>query len=264
VDLNEAIILLWYGSILFLGILGVRLLVTHLARAYPDFTRYIVALCIESLLLLYLHNHGYRQKIYGRFWTISRLIVLALEVSAVLAIFNRWTVSFPGIGAFGRRLVVVLMAISIGLALSTLPVAWSASGWVVAFQIMTIVNRGTNAGCAVFLILTLGFFYKFGGPVAPNLKRHTWAMTAFVTANAISYLAMSSHAFALANVLLTSVSIAALAYWILALKSSGELQPVTAMNPEEWEATEEMNRQLQKLADSVTLTPQGLRKKSRD
>jgi hypothetical protein len=264
VDLNEAIILLWYGSILFLGVLGIRLLVTRLWRSYPAFTLYILALCVESLLLLYLYRHGYRQKIYGRFWTVSRLLVLALEVSAVLAIFNRWTVSFPGIGAFGRRLVVVLMAISIGLALSTLPVAWSSSGWVVAYQIMTIINRGTNACCAVFLILTLGFFYKFGGPVAPNLRRHTWAMTAFVTANAVSYLAMSSHAFALANVLLTSVSIAALGFWILALKGSGELQPVTGMNTEEWEAAEQMNRQLQKLADSVTLTPQGLRKKFRD
>jgi hypothetical protein len=154
--------------------------------------------------------------------------------------------------------VVVLMAISIGVSLSTLPVAWSSTGWQVAVQLVTIVNRGVNICCAIFLLLTLGFFYKFGGPVAPNLKRHTWSMAAFVSANVLSYFALSSHAFVLANILLPSVSLAALAFWTVALTHAGELQPETGYNAEEWAAAEHMNTQLQKLADSVTLTPHGL------
>lgn len=258
-DLNEAILLLWYGSVLLLGILWVRLLTTGLFRSYRSFTLFVFALWAESVLLLFIQNSP--QKFYGKVWIFTRLTVMALEINAVLAIFGRWTVSFPGIGAFGRRLVAVLMAISIGLSLSTLPVAWSASGWDVAFQLTSVANRGANACCAFFLLLTLGFFYKFGGPVAPNLKKHTWSMAAFVTANAISYFAMSSHAFVVANVLLTGVSIAALTYWIFALTLPGEVQPATALNEEEWKAAEQMNEQMQKLADSVTLTPHGLRKK---
>jgi hypothetical protein len=72
---------------------------------------------------------------------------------------------------------------------------------------------------------------------------------------------MSNHAFALSGILLPSVSLAALAFWFVALTKPGELQPATAANPEEWEDAERMNEQLQKLSDSVTLTPHGVRRK---
>jgi hypothetical protein len=86
-------------------------------------------------------------------------------------------------------------------------------------------------------------------------------MEAYVSANALSYLMMSWHAFITANVMLPVVSVSSLVFWIVALRPSGEAQPLSAFNAEEWAETEEMNRQLQKLADSVTLSPHGLKKK---
>jgi hypothetical protein len=157
--------------------------------------------------------------------------------------------------------MVVLIGISIGIIVSTLPIEWAKNGWHLAWQVTTLVNRGVSVGCAGFLLLTLWFFSKFGGPVAPNLKRHTWALAAYVSANALSYFMASGHAFAVANVLLPLISLSALGFWIIALRKSGETQPVTALNEEEWEDAEQWNRQLQKLADSVTLSTHGLRKK---
>ncbi len=243
---------------LFLAVLAARLLFTGLYRSYKTFTLFIVALCLESVLLLFFGGH---RKTYLRVWTFSRLAILPLELLAAYAVFRHWTVSFPGIGAFGKRLVVVLLVISIGVSVATVPIAWSANGMEVALQLMAIVNRCVNACCACFLLLTLIFFYKFGGPVAPNLNRHTWALAAFVTANAISYLILGGPWFKVANVLLPAVSLATLGYWIVALTKAGEIQPATAPNPEEWATAAEMNQQLLKLADSVTLTPHGLRKK---
>jgi hypothetical protein len=183
--------------------------------------------------------------------------VSAEEFWTVWAIFARWTVSYPGTGEFGRKLVIFLMAVSLAVSLMTLPVAWSATGWSVAFQLTSIANRGASVCLAFFLVLSLGFFYKFGGPVAPNLRKHTWSMAAFVTANALSYFAMSSHAFKLANFLLPTISMAALAFWILALTKAGEVEPEVAYDKEEYRAAEAMNRQLQKLASSVRLTSRG-------
>ena len=123
---------------------------------------------------------------------------------------------------------------------------------------MTIVNRGVNCCLAAFLLMMLGFFYKFGGPVAPNLKRHTWSMAAFLTANAISYFFMSAHLFAAANLLLPTISSAALVFWMFALPPAGEVQPDSVLDKREWAVAEHMNEQLQRLAKSVKLSPRGL------
>ena len=246
---------LWYGSIALLFVLSVRLIVSGLWRAYTSFTLYIFSLAIESLVLLELSRQPF---LYGRVWSISRAICLIFEFGAVWAIFGRWTVSYPGTGEFGRKLVVFLMAVSLAVSIFTLPVAWSSQGWQVAFQVTSVVNRGASVCLAFFLVLSLGFFYKFGGPVAPNLKRHTWSMAAFVTANALSYLAMSSHAFLLANLLLLSISVAALTFWTIALTKAGEVEPETGYDRAEYLAAEEMNDQLQKLANSVRLTSRGI------
>jgi hypothetical protein len=247
------------ASIVFLGLLWIRLIASGLWKVYRAFSLYIFALLVESGLLLAIVRYP---PMYRKVWVVSRLTILLLEVVVVLSIFGRWTASYPGIGAFGRRLVILLMAISIGLAASTLPVAWSVGPWSVALQLTAIVNRGINLCFAVFLLLTIGFFYKFGGPVAPNLKRHSWAMTAFVMANAVSYFVVSSHIFWLANILLPVVSLGALMFWILRLTKSGELQPVTAEDPEKFASAEAMNVQLQKLADSVTLSSRGVTRKN--
>jgi hypothetical protein len=255
--------MIWYwsvliGSFLLQAVLAIRLLATGFWRVYPAFTLYTVALWTESgILLAFAHD----QRLYGHVWIFSRLIALLLEVAAVLSIFGRWTVSFPGIGVFGRSLLAVLTAVSVGLALSTVPVTWSKEGWRVAYKLMTITNRVSSACFACFLVLTIAFFSKFGGPVAANLKRHSWSMAVFVTANTVSYFLATSHMFELANIFLPSIAMAALGYWIFAFRKSGEAQPVTPADPGRWAVADAMNEQLLKLADSVTLSSRGVKKR---
>lgn len=246
------------SSFVLTTILAIRLIAGGFWRAYPAFTVYIVMLGAETGILMALNQ---QQDLYGRVWVFSRPVVLMLEVLAVLSIFGRWTVSFPGIGKFGRSLLIVLTTASIALALSTVPVTQSKDGWLTAYQMTTATNRLTSACFAFFLLFTIAFFSRFGGPVAANLKRHSWSMTVFVTANAVSYFFASSHVFWLANIFLTVISIAALAFWIFAFRTSGEAQPVTPADPARWAVADAMNEQLLKLADSVTLSPRGVKKR---
>jgi hypothetical protein len=246
------------SSILLMAILAIRLIAGGFWRTYPAFTVYIVMLWLEAGVLLVLNG---QQGLYGKVWIFSRPMVLVLEVLAVLSIFGRWTVSFPGIGKFGRSLLVVLAVVSLGLALSTVPVTASTNGWVTAYNATTVLNRVSSACFAFFLLLTIAFFSKFGGPVAANLKRHSWSMAVFVTANSISYFVASSHVFWLANMFLTVISIAALAFWIFAFRKSGEAQPITPADPARWAVADAMNEQLLKLADSVTLSSRGVKKR---
>jgi hypothetical protein len=261
VDLNLVVALLWYGSVALLAILSLSLLIRRRWGRYTAFTLYILSLTAESSILLYASKHP---SVYGRIWTFSRPVCLILELSAVLAIFSRWTFSYTGIGTFGRGLLAVLMAVSVGLALATTNIGWSADGWKVAYQLMTILNRGANCCLALFLLLTVWFFHTFGGPVAPNLKRHTWSMAAFLTANAIGYFFMAAHMFVTANVLLPAISSAALVYWMFAFPKAGEIQPDSVYDKREWATAEHMNRQLQKLAKSVNLNSRGIEMAAED
>jgi hypothetical protein len=107
----------------------------------------------------------------------------------------------------------------------------------------------------------LGFYTKFGGPVARNLRRHTWAMTAFVVANAVSYFLLASKRYQMGNILMQAISTGTLIFWIVALRSSGQKPPETPKNPEAWAEAEALNRQLMEFASSVKQTRRAAGKK---
>jgi len=249
------------GTVLTVALM-VRLTAIGLWRRYPWFVGYLLALSLESGLLGAIH--GGDAKLEQGVWVCTRLVVVFLELHVVLEIFGRWTFSFPGIGAFGRKMLVFVLMIATGVAILTFPVSWPQGAWDQVLKGAVVVNRGAVIGFAIFLTLTLGFFWKFGGPVAPNLRRHTWAMTAYVTATAVSYFAISSfemdQAAKWGNMLLPSVTLAALLFWIFAMKPTGEEQPAVEVDEAEWEEAEEMNRHMQKLADAITLSPRGGKK----
>jgi len=242
------ILALWWTSLALQVLFCVRLISEGLAKTYPRLLACFAALTAESLLLSAFVS---KPLTYTKIWTFTRLAVLGLELLAVLEIFRRWSGTFPGIGRFGQRLLVILCLLAAALSLSTFPVAWSAKGWRLAPYLILLANRAVNAGLAAFLALTLGFFVKFGGPVAANLWRHTWAMTGFLTANAISYFLITTRYYTLGNTLLQGVVLVILAYWIYAMRRAGEEVPVTESDEEAWASAEEMNRQLMEFAESV-------------
>jgi hypothetical protein len=242
------ILALWWTSLALQVLFCVRLISVGLARTYPRLIACFAALTVESLLLSAFVS---KPLTYTKVWTFTRLAVLTLELLAVLEIFNRWSGTFPGIGRFGQRLLIVLCLLAAALSLSTFPIAWSVKGWRLAPYLILLANRAINAGLAVFLALTLGFFVKFGGPVAPNLWRHTWAMTGFLIANTVSYFLITTRYYTLGNTLLQGVVLVILAYWMYAMRRGGEEVPATASDEEAWAAAEEMNRQLIEFAESV-------------
>jgi len=255
---RELILWLWRVSTGLEVVLFIRLAATGLWRIYPCFFAYIAALATESTILLSLDQST---RIYYKVWVLTRAILMAVETAAVLEIFSRWSDSFHGIGKFGKQLLLVLVVIATGLCLSTVPINWSTKGWNFAIFLMLVVNRAVHAGLAAFLILMLGFYMKFGGPVARNLKLHTWAMTAFGVANALSYFLLTSKKVSVGQYAMQAVSAGTLIFWIVTLRSSGENPPETPKNPEAWAEAEAMNRQLMEFASAVKQTRRGAGKK---
>lgn len=258
VDPGRLINILMGATAVLPAVLVARLVFSGLARVYPWFAAYMLATAAETGLLLAVENRPIL--VYTSIWTVFGLVNILLEAKVVLTIFGQWTKSFPGIGAFGRKLLVMLMLIAAGVAASTIPVGWPNGVWMEVVKLATISIRAVNIGFSLFLLLTLIFFWKFGGPVAPNLRRHSWAMAAYVTATSVSYFVATGKAVWLGNILLPAVTLTALIFWVVALQASGEVQPDTTGEEAQWEEAEEMNRQMQKLADAITLSPGGVKK----
>jgi len=247
------------GTALAVAGLLLRLALNGQGRKYPWFFSYLLVLGIESAL--YQMDRSLPLPLRQAISLSSRLVVTIVETGLVLSIFGDWTVSFPGIGAFGRKLLVFILLIAAAVAASTVSVGVQSGFLVAGFRVATIIGRAANMGFSLFLVLTLVFFRKFGGPVAPNLMKITVGMAAYVTANSVSYfVATNSSRMWLANTLLPAVSVATIGYWLFSIGGSGHLQPQTVGDSAKWQEAEEMNRQMQKLSDAVTLIPRGTRR----
>jgi hypothetical protein len=104
------------------------------------------------------------------------------------------------------------------------------------------------------------FFGKFGGPVAPNVRRITIGMAAYVTATSATYFVMTgSRQYWLASAALPAVTILTALYWSFSITPAGNIQPETIGDPGKWAEAEAINHQMQKMSDAVTLLPRGKR-----
>ena len=246
---------LWYASILLGTLLCARLLVGRFASRFPWFTAFIATLAGESLALALLQP--YSAALYGKVWFVTRGLAPLVEALAVVEIFSRWSGNFSGIETFGRKLFIGLLILAAFLAAATLPADANRQGWVFAFQMVSVANRGVHLLLATFLGLMIAFFARFGGPVDPNLRRHTRMMLAFEAATGLSYLATTvARDFALTDVLVSAVFFVCLAGWLFAFRRGEDTRPDTDISPEqlaEYEAAEALSQKLLRLRDRFKL-----------
>jgi hypothetical protein len=246
---------IWYTSTALQAVLLCRLCAVDLWRNYRWFTAFLAVLVAESISLALVR--GYIPKSYGEVWIATRITALVFEIAACVEIFSRWSGNFEGIGIFGRRLFGVLLVGALLAVAFTLPADATRTGWVFAYQITAVTNRGVHLWLALFIALTMIFFHYFGGGVAPNLRRHTFAMLMFLTGTGLSYFSGTiAHKLALLDALLPAVALASFAVWLGAFRRNQEEKPAAEFTPEElaeYEAAEELNQRLLRFGERVTV-----------
>ena len=245
--------ILWYGSITLETALCARLWSGRFAFRFPWFMAFIATLLAESLALALIQP--YSAVLYGEVWIASRILALTFEALAVIEIFSRWSGNFPGIETLGRKLLTGLLAVAAVLVAATLPADASRGGWVFVYQMVSVASREVHLLLATFLTLMIAFFARFGGPVDPNLRRHTWMILGFEAATGLSYLATTvARAFSLTDVLVSGASFVCLAGWLFAFRSAEDNRPDREASPEElaeYEAAEALSERLLLLRDRI-------------
>jgi hypothetical protein len=252
---NRLTDVLWYGSIALEFALCGRLLASSLWRRYPRFTAFVAVLAAESVTLAVIRPYG--AAFYGHVWIVTRCLALTFEILAVIEIFSLWSRNFPGIGSFGRRLFGCILVTALLTVAATLPGDATRGGWVVAYQIVSVANRGTHLLLALFLLLMLAFFARFGAPVGPNLRRHTRSMLFFLAATSITYWVVTvGRDFRMSNLLLPAISFSCLIAWLAAFRRGGEVRVRSNVSPaemHEYEAAEALSEKLLRFEEKITV-----------
>lgn len=148
---------------------------------------------------------------YQRFWSVSVVVLVALQVWAALELLRRWIAEYPGLK---MRLLLAggLAAFVVG---GTLLYAWPSPFWPVSAA--RVLENSAGTGLAVYLVLVCGFLRLLYPAARPNLRRHA---VLFTLAMVVS--AAATHIGFTANWWLTPASIAVyLGY--LTLTPAGEI-----------------------------------------
>lgn len=244
-----AIQALWGATIALQVVLWAMLLATGLWRPYRRFTVYMVGLTVESGILYLVQHPAW---LYQRVWIFTRLTLLILQLLAAVEIYSLWAEKHQNIGRFGHKLLVVLMGLAVGFSIATVPIAGSPRGWVLVVYVGLVANGAIQFGAGAFMLMMLGFFAKFGGPVNRNLRYHAGAMTAYSLANTIAYFLVARRIGSSSiSVVLQVITAGALVFWIVTLRRSGETAPIVKIDPQAAADAEEENRQLLEFAETA-------------
>lgn len=155
----------------------------------------------------------------------------------VLEVFQKVFAGFPGIARFARRGVVLLMILAFGFALASigedLSVGWTGATLISRYS---VVYRTITSAISLFLIFVVASLAWMPVPLPRNTSRHSVIVFSyFLTITAIHYVINTSanrvQYIDVANLLITLVTISALASWYFLLTPEGEAIPVRSSSP---------------------------------
>jgi hypothetical protein len=117
---------------------------------------------------------------YQRFWSLSVVLLVALQVRAALELLRRWMAEYPHLSL---RLLMAggLAAFVVG---GTLLYAWPDP-----FRQVTAARVFENAagtGLAVYLVMVCGFLRLLYPAARPNLRKHAVLFTAAMVISAVA------------------------------------------------------------------------------
>ena len=162
---------------------------------------------------------------YALTWAALQPIGWMVQSYMVWEIFSLWTERYPGIGVFGRWLLVWFSVIAIagGAAIGWRSYSWLE--WAKSMRAIYVLRSAATFALATFLLLTIYFFrYLFRPSAARNLVRHTWISLAIFLALGFRLLLFGSRAasvVALQFALLVLWLVCHLA-WLIGLVPAGE------------------------------------------
>jgi hypothetical protein len=214
----KAVLLL--GSIL----MALKLYRTGLYRRYPIFFAFFIFRILNSIWPLFLQVSS---ALYQQIWVVSTPIALGFYALMVVELYKLVLEKYKGLYSLGRWALYLSLAISVSIsAISLMPrIKPSLPQSSKTMYYVLAIERGTDTGLAIFIILILCFLSLFPVKLSRNVRVHALVFSIFFLSNTFVLLMRSLFGRHLAdevNTILLGVTAASVVAWLTLLRSAGE------------------------------------------
>jgi len=227
---------LWWSTITGYLILYLKLRWTGLHRTYRAFSVYLLFTVLQGALLALVPwaaslmrgrpNRPFATNAYAYTWFATAPVTWVLYVLVVLELFSLILQNFKGIASLGRW--VMLGGLATAVVLSTLTLSMDLSNADEKFRILRVflvVDRGVASSLVIFLLILAGFLTWYPVPLNRNVVVHCIVYAGYFLSVSLGMLLRNLNGSAVSftvNVVLSSVTLASLAVWIVFLDRAGE------------------------------------------
>ncbi len=219
-------------------ILIIRLLTLGLHTVYRVFCAYLLFEAFSESCVIVLKSLGLDRYIdYRMLWLPLEIGLWLFSIWMVYSLLQAILRSLPGILRFSKRVMNVLVPVSIAIAiLSAAPEyftkdpAQAHSPFDHVINLAIIFDRLISTAAVLMLLLTLLFILWFPVVMPRNLAVFCVGVTVFFTAKTsvlLLHTFWSHNKFNLIDNILIGISGLCFAYWIVFLNKQGEKAPVT-------------------------------------
>ena len=196
-----------------------------------------------------------RPEDYLRVYILSCVAITALQFLSVRNIFVRRIEQYPGIGYFGRSVLLGIMGFAAVVSLLLINSDWLHAETIADRTIA--VTRIFFAGFAIFLLSGMLFFNRFHVPTPSNAIAFERGAAFYFTVQALAYfLLVRIGDQELSNTINSGATfigtVLTFSYWIFAIKASKEvLPPQPTYDAAEHARIEELNAEAVRFAKSI-------------
>ncbi len=248
--LSRLLIFAWYGSIVVELLFAGNLIRTKLAGRYLAFVAWAG---VDATVSLLLTQFTHQAAVYLRVYIAGQAIMMLFQFLAIRSIFSAHLSNYPGIGAFGRKLLLVLVCLAVTVSVVVVHSDWRSADN--PFDLTITGVRIVMTGFAVFLLASMVFFARVRVPTKGNvlsLERGAAATFALQSMVFLAMVAMGKRLNGAGSLLIELISLFTFTYWVAVLQPSGEEMPEEPVyDPEEHARVEHLNAEALRLAAEI-------------
>ena len=163
-----------------LSVLAQVAVIARLWKSRADYSAFLTLMACTAFLHLVSAFSDLSSPAYQRFWSLSVVPLVALQVRAALELLRRWIAEYPNLR---MRLLLAggLVAFVVG---GTLLYAWPDPFRRVAAA--RVFENAAGTGLAVYLVIVCGLLQLLYPAARPNLRKHALLYTAAMVVSAVA------------------------------------------------------------------------------
>lgn len=200
-------------------------------RLWRSYLYFWLMLLVEGATMIASHLAVGNRSATRLIYLISQPPIWILYILMVMEVFRKVFVNYPGISVFAQRTLMVLMFCAFLFSLTSIggdfSVGWTGQSLISRYS---VIFRTVSTAICLFMIFVLAFLVWMPVPLPVNTIRHSVLLFFYFLVTTSVYYVMNtanqrSDYLKWANLVISTITVLALASWAFLLRPPGEDPP---------------------------------------